>query len=162
MNVHVEAKSSTGQWFTNDLSVVAPAYTTLDPATAATGVDKTKPGFTMRIAQVDLVDNLGTSHATDVNTGVSVASAERILHGDLGPNTADLTLYTGPGKTYTETSAINYNAASGNIGDYLDDGTVAPGTVSPNLPGMPGTAAREGTGYDDVALRDRRFLADEG
>ena len=124
-------------------------YLTLNPSWAATGVDKTKPGFTLRAVQVD--------HTTDVNGSVSIAQAERLLHGDLGDNTADLTLYTGAGKTYAEANVINYNAASGNAGDYVDDGTVANGSAAPNFPGLPGTAARE-SGNDDIAVEVLTYI----
>ena len=126
-------------------------YTTLDPKNAVTNVDKTKPGFNLTIWQVDWESNGAPVGGENANNGVSIATAERLLHGDLGPNTADLAQYTGPGKTYVEPKVINYNAASGDLGNYPDDGTVAGGTASPNLPGLPGSAPRE-SGIDDVAV----------
>jgi len=127
------------------------AYATLLPAWATTSA--ATPGFTLKMYQVDHVDDLGVSHASDVaNNGVSIAGGERMLHGDLGPNTADLTLFTGTGGTYVAPSVINFNAAAGNAGFYVDDGTVPPGVASPNVPGLPGTAPREG-GNDDCAMQ---------
>jgi len=150
-SVSLSIKDVQGTIISKDFSFTGIAYTSLDPAWLATGVDKTKPGFTLRFAQADLVNRAGTAIASDVNTGTTIAAAERILHGDLGPNTGDLTLYTGPGGTYAEANVINYNAFTGNTGFYADDGTVAGGTASPNLPGLPGTGARE-AGNDDCAM----------
>jgi hypothetical protein len=150
--VVMSVKDSNGVVVSGTNDFVGINYTTLDPATAASNVDKTKPGFILRIAQVDFTDAAGNTHASDVNTGVAIASAERILHGDLGPNTADLTSYTGPNKTYSESKVINYNAATGNIGDYPDDGTVDGGVPSPNLPGLPSLTATRESGNDDAAM----------
>ncbi len=136
---------------------VGVSYLTLDPATVASNVDKSQPGFTLRMAQVAFEDANSTSHASDVNTGVAIASAERILHGDLGANTADLTYFTGPNKTFNESKVINYNAKASNLGDYADDGTVAGGTAAPNLPGLPGTALRE-SGLDDAAMEILTYI----
>ena len=151
--VSLSIKDVRGIAISKDVSFTGMNYKSLDPAWAATGVDTTKLGFTLRFGQADLVNRLGTSVGADVNSGVAIAAAERILHGDLGPNTADLTLYTGAGKTYAETKVINYNAASDgvNVGFYPDDGTVAGGKAAPNLPGLPGIASRE-SGNDDCAM----------
>lgn len=157
--VHLTVKDTRGVTSAKDVTFTGVSYATLDPTWNATGVDKTKPGFVLRMAQVSLVDDQGTARASDVaNSGVSVAAGERMLHGDLGANTADLTLFTGPGSTYTETKVINYNAFIGNIGSFVDDGSV-PGnvpstgdnTAAGNLPGLPGTALREG-GNDDCTM----------
>jgi len=152
--VVVSAKDSLGTTVSKTNTFAGIAFTTIDPATAAKGIDTSKPGFILNIYQVDESDTLGVTHATDVNTGVAVASAERILHGDLGPNTADMTLYKGPNNTFNETNVINYNgaAAGGNVGDWPDDGTVANGVAAPNLPGLPGTAPRD-SGVDDFAMQ---------
>lgn len=149
--VSLSIKDVRGITVSKDTTFTGIAYTALDPAWAATGVDTTKPGFTLRMGQTEFVNRAGTLIAADVNTGVAIAAAERILHGDLGPNTADLTLFTGAGSTYAEPNVINYNAFTGNIGFYVDDGTVAGGTASPNLPGLPGSATRE-SGFDDCAM----------
>ena len=137
-----------------DSNFTVPNYTTIAASTAATGVDKTKPGFTLRFAQADFNTDLATAvRGADVNGGTTIAFGERVLHGDFGPNTGDLTLYVGPGGTYNETNVINFNI-SGNAGEYLDDGTVANGVsdaAGSNLPGLPGTAARE-SGNDDCAM----------
>ncbi len=157
--VSLTVKDTRGVTSAKDVTFTGVSYATLDPAWAAKGIDKTKPGFVLRTHQVSLVDDQGTARGSDAaNNGVSVAAGERMLHGDLGPNTADLTLYTGPGGTYTETKVINYNAFVGNIGSFVDDGSV-PGnvpstgdtTASGNLPGLPGSATREG-GNDDVTM----------
>ncbi len=157
--VSLTVKDARGVNSAKDVSFTGVAYATLDASWAAQGVDTTKPGFQLRSYQVNLVDDAGISRASDVaNNAVSVAAGERLLHGDLGPNTADQTLFTGPGGTYTETKVINYNAFTGNLGSFVDDGTV-PGnvpstganTAGGNLPGLPGAALREG-GNDDVAM----------
>jgi hypothetical protein len=145
-------KDTRGVAVSKDGSFTGVAYTTLPAAWAATGVDTSKPGFVAKIYQVDPLDVGGVAHATDnANNGVSVASGERMMHGDLGANTADLSLFTGTGGTYTETKAINYNAFTGDIGFYKDDGTVAGLPASPNVPGLPGSALRE-SGFDDVTM----------
>jgi hypothetical protein len=150
--VSLTIKDSRGITNSKDVTFTGVDYAALDPSWAAANVDKTKPGFTAKIYQVDFTDEFGTSRASDVaNNGVSVAAGERMLHGDFGPNTADLSLYTGTGGTYREAQAINYNAVAGNIGFYADDGTVAGMFGSPNLPGLPGSAPREG-GNDDVTM----------
>ncbi len=149
--VSITIKDKNGLEQSGDREFTVPTYASLDAAWEATNVDKTKPGFVLRIAQVDLQDAAGNAEATDVNTDVAIASAERILHGDLGANTADMTKYTGAGGTYAETKVINYNSVAGDIGAYLDDGTVAGMDPAPNLPGLPGTAIRE-NGLDDAAM----------
>jgi len=103
--VSLVIKDTLGTTISKDVSFTGINYSTIDPTWAATGVDKSKPGFVEKMYQVNAYEvyqgvGLGTDNA---NTGVSVASGERMLHGDLGANTADLTLFTGPGKTYTET-----------------------------------------------------------
>ncbi|MGD0537263.1 MAG: hypothetical protein ABSC03_06415 [Verrucomicrobiota bacterium] len=152
-------KSTQGTTVSGTKTFATPAYVNVPTSTAVTP-DTTKPGFTLKIYQVDLTDALGTTHASDLaNTaGDCVAVMERQLHGDYGPNSADLTLYTGTGGTHIEPNVINYNAASGNIGDFLDDGTVANGQPSPNLPGLPSfTATREG-GIDDVTMAITTYI----
>jgi hypothetical protein len=147
-------KSSQGTTVSGTKSFATPAYVNV-PTSMAVTPDTTKPGFTLKIWQVDYTDALGTAHISEFATttaGYCVAAAERTLHGDLGANTADLSTYTGTGGTHYEPNVINYNgAASGNLGDFADDGTVANGSPSPNLPGLPGSATREG-GLDDVAM----------
>jgi hypothetical protein len=153
--VVVKASDGLGTTLSRTNTFSPPAYITLDPATAATGVDTGKPGFTLKIYQVDYTDALGTVHASDLatTTGDCVAAMERQLHGDVGANVADLFNYTGPGGTFNETKVINYNAASGNIGDWPDDGTIDNGSPSPNVPGLPSATAPRESGNDDVTMQ---------
>lgn len=163
--VVLTVKDTRGVTATKEVTFTGVPYVTLEPVWAATGVDTTQPGFTLKTYQVDFTDEMFVSHASDnANNGVSVASGERMLHGDLGPNTADTTIFTGPGGTYTETKVINYNALTGNIGNYPEDGSV-PGavpstgdnTAGGNLPGLPGNAPRE-AGNDDVTMEIITYL----
>ncbi len=148
-------KSSQGTTVSGTKSFATPAYVNVPTSTAVTP-DTTKPGFTLKIWQVDYTDALATQHASDLATtaGDCVAAMERQLHGDLGANVADLSTYTGG--THYEPNVINYNAASGNIGDFLDDGTVANGSPAPNLPGLPSpnaiTMPMRDNGIDDVTM----------
>ncbi len=157
--VSLTVRDTRGLTVSKEVTFTGIAYTTLDPAWAATGVNTAQPGFTLRMYQVDFTDDRGVSRASDnANNGVSIASGERMLHGELGPNTADLSRFTGPGGTYRESKVINYNAATGNIGNFPEDGSV-PGavpstgdnTLAGNFPGLPGTAPREG-GNDDCTM----------
>ncbi len=152
--VLVSASDGLGHNLSRTNTFSSPAYVTLNPATAATGATGT-PGFMLKIYQVDYTDALGALHASDLATtaGDCVATMERQLHGDLGPNTADLSRYTGTGGTYNEPKVINYNAlTTGNIGDWPDDGSVDNTTPAPNVPGLPGAAQRE-SGNDDVTMQ---------
>ncbi len=155
--VSLTVRDTRGLTVSKEVTFTGIAYTTLDPAWAATGVNTAQPGFTLRMYQVDFTDERGVSRASDnANSGVSIASGERMLHGDLGPNTADLTRFTGPGGTYRESMVINYNAATGNIGNFTDDGWYG-GAPAPNMPGIPGSATLEG-GNANYALEIRTVL----
>ena len=77
---------------------------------------------------------------------------ERQFHGDLGPNTADLSHYTGTGGTYSKPRSST-TTRSGNIGDWPDDGTVD-NDRSVAEPARPaGRTAQRENGNDDVTMQ---------
>ena len=126
---------------TNNFTV---ANTTVVPpslALATSAVDKSKTGFLVKTVQHDFGMNN------------SIYRAETQLAGLWGwPNTADLTLFTGPNGYYVESAAagttgwINYNGIGGDSGFW----TGANGYPDSPVPGMPGTASAE-SGIDNYA-----------
>ena len=116
---------------TNTFTVANTRVVPASLALPAAAVDKSKAGFLVKTVQ------------TDLGLNNSIYRAETQLAGLWGwPNTADLTLFTGPGGYYVESTAsstglINYNGISGDSGFF----TGASGYPDAPVPGMPGTAS---------------------
>jgi len=117
------------------------AQTALPPSLrVASGVDTTKPGFLVRTVQVEGIDNSG-----------SVATAERELNGDLGPNIANL---ADPNYTYDAARGffilnrgLNFRH---DAGIDADNGVfVGPDYPDAGIPGLPGT-----TGSSEQAVSE--------
>ncbi len=126
---------------TNSFTVAGTTVVPPSLALAASAVDTSKTGFLVKTVQHDFGMNN------------SIYRAETQLAGLWGwPNTADLTLFTGPNGYYVESAAagtagwINYNGISGDSGFF----TGASGYPDAPVPGMPGTAAAE-SGVDNYA-----------
>jgi hypothetical protein len=116
-----------------DRTYVVPAYISVPASYAVTGVDTTKPGFTVKTYQVTApLDN-------------QINLAEAVLHGNVGANVADLSQFTGG--VYTEKGVINYSRmldtglieAQGAFQERLDvDGNPLPASRPDiQMPGLP-------------------------
>ena len=127
-----------GQSYLGTNAFTILSYTTIPPSMAlpAAVVDKNKPGFLIKTVQQG-IQGAGSGTNPEDYPGNSTYVAETMIHGLFGwPNTADLSAFTGPGGYYEEAYVINYNGASGNIGNFPDPN-------APNVPGIPGTAVNE-------------------
>src|SRR5207302_3794420 len=84
-----------------DRTFVVPGYYSLPPSFAVSAVDTSKPGFKIKVHQVDKAQTLPNS----------VARAERQLHGDIGPSVANVT--TGSDGYLAQPGVINFEQAAG-------------------------------------------------
>ena len=126
---------------------VAFSYVTLttDLWSDSNSTDKTKPGFNVRIHQVDPGDTiLGTGGETSGEaqgryTANIIESAEAQLAGLYGPNVADLTLAVNG--IFAVPTVINYDIAAGALGNF--NANAAPPYDVPDelIPGIPGLSA---------------------
>ncbi|MCZ7637126.1 MAG: hypothetical protein M5U12_14470 [Verrucomicrobia bacterium] len=138
----------------NTFTVTGGAAVPPSMALKAADVNTGNRGFLIKTWQTAILNNGATA---ENSPGNSTAIAEAMVHNLFGwPNTADLTAFTGPGGSYVETAGINYNGATGNIGNFVDDGWYG-GAAAPNMPGIPGSATLE-TGNANYALEIRTVL----
>lgn len=127
-SVEISAKDTNGQSESATRSFTAPTFVTVPADLAVTGVDKTKPGFTVWVHQE------GRRVTSNNNE-----QAEQMLAGDYGPNVADLSLAQ-PDGTFIDEDVINYEQSAGSAGNFQPD---------EQMPGIPGT-----TGSTDyIAIR---------
>ncbi len=123
------------------LVTVSLAQTTLSPSFRVTsGVDTSKPGLLVRTVQVEGIDNAG-----------SVATAERQLNGELGPNIANLAdpnyPYDNARGFFVVNRALNFRH---DAGIDADNGVfVGPEFPDAPIPGLPGT-----TGSSEQAVSE--------
>jgi len=143
-------KDTTGAVHSSDGSFVVPAYATLPPSLAVTGVDTTKPGFRVKPYQVA---------SGQPNT---IGWTEEELLGVHGTNIANLT-QTIDGKPigadgyFIITNVINWDEVSltQSDGNFRD----ANGYPEIEIPGMPaGAAAGDTTDYDNSAAEVLTFV----
>ncbi len=139
---------------TNSFTVANTIVVPPSLALPASAVDKSKTGFLVKTVQHGIrrsnADPAGTAEDGMPN---SIYRANTQLAGLWGwPNTADTTLFTGPGGYFEESTAsgyagvINYNGISGDGGFF----TGANGYPDSAVPGMPGTALAE-SGVDNYS-----------
>lgn len=115
---------STGAKYTNTWTFTVSGYTTINSNYAVASVDTTKPGFRVKIHQMDVNKNPATG---------LVPNAERqIANGYINPatgqpyeNTSDLTGTDADGYFAVET-VVNWNQDAGDIGSFPGD-TAIPG-----------------------------------
>jgi hypothetical protein len=99
-----------------------------------TSVDRTKPGFSVKTWQLETRTAGGAPTQANNNEW-----AEGVLAGLVGPNTADLTGFTGG--VYAETTTVNYaHTADQANGNFTPDRA---------HPGIPGTASASATAATD-------------
>jgi hypothetical protein len=128
------AKDDAGNFLTRSGSITVPAYTAINAAYSLASADTTKPGFRVKVHQMDVNKNPGTS---------SVPNAERqIADGYIDPatgqpyaNQADLSLATGG--FFIEADTINYNEAAPAAGGAFSVNSIPPLEDKP-VPGIPG------------------------
>ncbi|MBU6402704.1 MAG: hypothetical protein KGS61_20475, partial [Verrucomicrobia bacterium] len=147
-NVLTYADNSTPPVVTTDeWTFTVMSYTTVPPSLAlpAAAVDTTKPGFILKMVQQGIYQfgkDLTTSNP-EIGLANSTYSAETEIRGLYGwPNTANLSLFTGPDGYYVEPTQIAYNAS----GYSAEDGF----TLN-QMPGAPGTALNE-NGNDNFVM----------
>jgi hypothetical protein len=140
--VDITASDGIGNTVTSTKKFVVPGYYSVPPAFAVSGVDTSKPGFKLKVHQVDLAQVLPTS----------VARAEHQLHGDIGPNVA--TIAPGPDGYVVEPAVINYE--QGDAG-----GTPQPAGNFTNevlIPGIPGAGGILERNQDNVAMEILTYI----
>ncbi|MEW6155795.1 MAG: hypothetical protein AB1813_00070 [Verrucomicrobiota bacterium] len=98
----------------------APNYVLIDPALAVTGVDKTKPGFVVRIHQ----SYHGLENTND--------RTDRQIFGEMGANVADNTFFDANG-IFLDEDVINYGG--GNDGNF-GSGAGFPDEPIPGIPSL--------------------------
>ena len=145
--VAIAFQDTTGASYTatRSFSVVVYATLTTDLWSPAGSADTSKPGFNVRIHQVDPGDTvLGTGGETSGEaqgryTANVIESAEAQLAGLYGPNVADLT--TAVGGVFAVPTVINFDIAAGAAGNF--SASAAPPNDVPDeyVPGIPGASA---------------------
>src|SRR5439155_918978 len=140
--VDITASDGIGNTVSGTKKFVVRGYSTLPPSYAVDGVDTTKPGFKLRVQQVDLGQTLPNS----------VARAERQLHGDIGPNVASGT--PGPDGYVVEAGVINYDQ-----GDAAD--TPQPAghfTKEVLIPRITGSGRNDDRNKDNIAMEILTYI----
>jgi hypothetical protein len=127
------AKDNLGNDVTRSGSFTTPTYTTIPAAYAIASVDTTKPGFKVKVHQMDVNRNPGVA---------SIPNAERqITGGYIDPgtgqpyaNSADLST-AGPDGFLIETDTINYNELAPAASGFFSVNSIPPMEDKP-VPGI--------------------------
>ncbi|MFM8358791.1 MAG: PA14 domain-containing protein, partial [Verrucomicrobiota bacterium] len=127
---------------TRTYTFITPAYTTIPADAAVTGVDTTKPGFNIKVHQVEA----GTEN--------TIARAEQQLAGLRGADLSDKSAFTAG--VFTETDTINYNQdAPGNAGAFNGGGVDNFAREDRGIPGIPGSASNP---TDNIAAEITTYI----
>lgn len=134
--------SAVGGSATNAWSFVVAQYVTLttDMVTTVGSGDSTKPGFRVKMYQIDPVGSNGSPNVNDFT--------DQELAGLFGPNTAALS-GAGADGYFTIAGTINWNYQALGVGAEIGN-FQGPTYPDQPIPGIPGTAAAEG-GNDNIA-----------
>jgi hypothetical protein len=99
--------------------------------------DTTKPGFNVKVYQVETLTDLA---ASQFNIEDDISLSEAVLAGLVGTNVADLT--TAVGNTFAVTDVINWVNLSGATANFPND---------TGFPGIPGTLGSEDSFADEIS-----------
>lgn len=123
---------------TNVFQFTVADYPTLltSQRTALGTEDVAKPGFNVKVYQVDTLTDPAATHV-DLEDDISLSEA--VLDGLVGPNVADLT--GAVGNTFAVTNVINWVDSSGSTANFPNDTA---------FPGIPGTTGSENSFVDEI------------
>lgn len=119
---------------TNEIHFTVANYLTL-PASLGTPLgseDTSKPGFDVKVWQVDAIEDLDPP-AVQRNLPGSISFLESVLSGGINNNVAELSL-AASGNSFVVPGVVNWVNASGVVANFPDDST---------FPGIPGTTGSE-------------------
>lgn len=148
--VGISVRDTRGTPVTATRTFTVPAYATLPPEWAVSGVNTSQRGFNVKVHQ--------TAARGQENT---VARAEQQLQGLRGANVADLTGFTGG--VYAENDVINYSQNGAFTFDPEPNGAFQESNGSPDalIPGIPSATefSDDGSYYtDNIAAEITTYL----